>query len=434
MLYSSAFRHYLDDDTKREYLEANEKNPELVETETPLHKFLAVEDNNPWQAARRLALYWKYRKEIMGDDRWLLPMTQTGKGALGDAEVNLLRRGIYNYTCTEETGPVVVVDGYRNQGCDSIVSGRILFYLGTVLDDEEIRTKGISVVFAVTSADTVSHINPRFGLYISQGLPAKVRRFVVVQNHEPNKESLVQFFAERRKLQINIDYKQDCDVIASNKSQVELLQLVGEAGLPWKALPTSCGGLFDNSVLSEWIRKRISLEDIMSCSSPKRQIRSKRRRKRKAIDTKTEDIENAQKVQVVATMTPKKRTKHNAVETEPFNHPKPLSIQPQAHYGLYQQLMNGITPAPVKQQQQNEVSLDTIWAPLPLTIENDTLDPLSFLDCDTITEEDLDFGYQIFDPLDAFNELILPEESMVACSPGTGSQEYFQTNYLFGER
>lgn len=263
----------LDDDVKREYLEALELVPHLVQIETPKSKFLRTENNNPWSAARRLCLYWKYRKEIMSADRWLRPMNQTGRGALGTAEVTLLRRGIYNYTCTDEDGPVVIVDGCRNYGMSVDVCGRVLFYLGTILDDVEIQTMGISVVYATTSADTTSHIDPQFGVYIAQGLPVKVRRFVVVQNYEPYKESLIQFLAERRKLQVKVNYKQECDLIASNTSQMDLLMRVEQAGLPWQALPTSCGGHFDDSVLGEWMRKRISLEGVLSSCSPTQQLR-----------------------------------------------------------------------------------------------------------------------------------------------------------------
>lgn len=295
----------LSDDVKREYLQALDLVPHLVKIETPKSKFLRTENNNPWAAARRLCLYWKYRKEIMSADRWLRPMNQTGRGALGTPEVTLLRRGIYHYTCTDETGPVVVVDGSRNHGASAEASGRILFYLGTILDDVAVQTTGITVVYAVTSADTTSHIDPRFGVYIALGLPAKVRRFVVVQNYEPYKESLIQFFAERRKLQIQVNYKKECDLIASDTSRMDLLRRVQQAGLPWQALPTSCGGHFDDSVLCEWMRKRISLEGVLNSCSPTQQLRLVRgepvppRRRRRRRRTTTNDNNNNNKRKAV---------------------------------------------------------------------------------------------------------------------------------------
>ena len=54
----------LEDDVKKEYLEALDAVPALVATETARPKFLRMEQNNPWKAARRLAMYWKFRKEL----------------------------------------------------------------------------------------------------------------------------------------------------------------------------------------------------------------------------------------------------------------------------------------------------------------------------------------------------------------------------------
>ena len=59
----------LDASTRRDYELAMEVNPELVEEETPIIGFLRREDYHVARAARRLALYWKYRHELFGD-RW----------------------------------------------------------------------------------------------------------------------------------------------------------------------------------------------------------------------------------------------------------------------------------------------------------------------------------------------------------------------------
>lgn len=71
---SSAFES-LDKHVLREYKMATEVVPELVASETPFISFLRTADYVPAEAAKRLALYWKYRNEVF-EDRWLLPMTQ----------------------------------------------------------------------------------------------------------------------------------------------------------------------------------------------------------------------------------------------------------------------------------------------------------------------------------------------------------------------
>ena len=82
----------LDADTAREYRSAAELAPELVDTESRPWDFIRFEKYDLPRAARRRALYWKCRKYIF-ESRWLLPMTQTGTGALTSQEVEILRSG-----------------------------------------------------------------------------------------------------------------------------------------------------------------------------------------------------------------------------------------------------------------------------------------------------------------------------------------------------
>ena len=80
----------LDDRLVDEYRHAVSAVPRLVATETPVVHFLRTEDFHPTLAAVRLARYWKLRRELFGK-RWLLPMTQTGTGALTQDLVDILR-------------------------------------------------------------------------------------------------------------------------------------------------------------------------------------------------------------------------------------------------------------------------------------------------------------------------------------------------------
>ena len=66
----------LDREDRRAYEVAVATVPALVEKESPIADFLSVENNNPVRAAVRLANYWKARRNVFGEDRWLLPMNQ----------------------------------------------------------------------------------------------------------------------------------------------------------------------------------------------------------------------------------------------------------------------------------------------------------------------------------------------------------------------
>ena len=66
----------LNRDVSAEYFEAVAHAPDLVRRESRIIDFLRTEAYHALRAAKRLALYWKTRREFFGQDRWLLPMTQ----------------------------------------------------------------------------------------------------------------------------------------------------------------------------------------------------------------------------------------------------------------------------------------------------------------------------------------------------------------------
>lgn len=435
-------------DLRCEYDMALRNVPHLVTMETSKAKFLRAENNNPWQAARRLALYWKFRRQCMTDERWLRPMTCTGTGCLGEAEVALLRSGIYHYSNATDMGPVVIVDPSRNREFTAEASGRILFYLGTVLDDVQVQTTGITVVYAVTSEDTVSHVNQKFGQYMVEGLPVKIRRFVVVQNFEPVKESLVEYLAVRRKLQIETNYGADCcELIASQTSQHDLLQLVEQARIPSEALPATCGGKFEPHVLCDWLCQRLRVEEGMfggpgsamgqplqwmvpvssSESTATTTNLSRRRRKRKcaviAQDTGSDSNKETNKVPKYETLVAEKlHVRDMPVATPPKSHISD-KVAPK-HERLIDDMLNEVRQAMKKCHGQHHDSLTMVQERSMLTdeeivllesfgcrggdaragmrrkrmISDEDIQIISPFSGTAVADEDLDFGLPIVDP------------------------------------
>ena len=99
----------LDPALTTEYHRALEVIPEIVRKESRIEDFLRITKNNPQQAATRLAKYWKTRKEIFGE-RWLLPMTQSGSGALSQEDINILRSGFCKVVRSATHGTVYIND------------------------------------------------------------------------------------------------------------------------------------------------------------------------------------------------------------------------------------------------------------------------------------------------------------------------------------
>jgi len=78
---------------RHEYEEAKRFAPERVQQESRFIYFLRAEKGDLTNAALRLCRYWKYRKLLFGQERWLLPMDQTGRGALDQNDIEILRSG-----------------------------------------------------------------------------------------------------------------------------------------------------------------------------------------------------------------------------------------------------------------------------------------------------------------------------------------------------
>jgi hypothetical protein len=140
----------LEKDVVRDYRTAAETVPHLMEQETPLISFLRTADFDPTKAARRLALYWKFRREIFGE-RWLLPMTQTGRGALSMSDVETLRSGYLLVFPIANAGPVLLLDSTRLPHSLPSVLDRCIFYMLTVSTDERAQTEG-GVLLSIVSS------------------------------------------------------------------------------------------------------------------------------------------------------------------------------------------------------------------------------------------------------------------------------------------
>ena len=89
---------------------------------------LYAEGFDPVKATHRLALYWKHRKAVFGD-RWLLPMTQTGTGALTRKAAEIVQSG---FMALMSPTPVCVMDTSRlSRPLDNELAACI-FYFGTI--------------------------------------------------------------------------------------------------------------------------------------------------------------------------------------------------------------------------------------------------------------------------------------------------------------
>ena len=270
----------LDVSRKREYETAKEIVPHLVQSETPLIKFLRAEDYEPIPAARRLALNWKHRKELFGE-RWMLPMVQTSRGALTHPEISLLRSGYFCMysptTCSEKK--VLLIDYSAltefvevakpsNWDLDLVVD-RVTFYLATVDASNnyycQVNTELIHVV--TSKKRPAVPFRTRIWEMVRTSFPVKISKVTVAQAFEPNKTELLDFLRFQTSSVIGMVSRLPVLEIYSNSVTGTVQKLEASYNIPKQYIPTSLGGdMSIDTKMAEWIRSRLSIEEVSSIS------------------------------------------------------------------------------------------------------------------------------------------------------------------------
>ena len=266
---------------KREYQRAKEIVPHLVRSETPILWFLRTKDYDPLAAAKQLITFWRHRKERFGE-RYLLPMMQTGHGALDANDMELLRTGALLIAFTERGQPIILTDYSRatkffseavKRGIDAALAiERIAMYL-TVVNGEVLSSSRDVILFhpiaplPPSANRPAMEFRPKLWDMLRDSFPVKIRRSIVGQAYEESQEMLLDF----------IRY-QTASVVAFNSrlrpveihepSVRQTVQAILRHGIPRRTLPISLGGDFDYPTqVAEWVRMRSSIEDFLGAAA-----------------------------------------------------------------------------------------------------------------------------------------------------------------------
>ena len=263
----------LDKEESREYYQAMEFVPGLVARETPIHLYLRSENNDTKEAAKRLARYWKYRKEFFFD-RWLLPMIATGSGTLNPLESQVALAGFTLILPRKNTGPVILVDyaqianviqASRAQRIDTVVLiERVSMYVATVY--MEVLAQGPStLIHPITSKSRpLNEIFKRVWDMFNTALPAKLNETVVTQAHEEGRGELFDYlrFSTSRCVTLGTGIQPKELFTNSTMGTIALLE---SNGIPRSVLPLSIGGTLDyDAKVAEWVRARLYIDSFVA--------------------------------------------------------------------------------------------------------------------------------------------------------------------------
>lgn len=260
----------LDLDTRKEYDTAVKTVPDLVRNESSATNFLVVEGNNPQRAAARMAKYWKSRKQVFGDDRWLLPMTQTGHGALSKTDIDILRSG-YLVILTRPCGGIIALfdESKLSRELPKDTKMRLIFYFSSIFCQHAIRGK--TIVHVVTSDPRprmlpfppMAEWQTRQSVMPGSGL---IRPSIfVAQAYEQGKEELLDSMGYRTLRTEELNTQMPVERLAGN-SVKDIVLLLERRGIERSLFPRCLGGDFDYRIFDDWIRQRLSIEGAMSAA------------------------------------------------------------------------------------------------------------------------------------------------------------------------
>lgn len=148
--------------------------PHLVQSETPILYFLRSQQWDPHTAANRLVKFWKYRQDFFGE-RYLLPMVQTGRGALEEADIKLLRLGL-GFMVGPCNGTLCLVvnlsrvthfmNECRASGIDVATTiNRICYYFCTIYGDVGSACRDVVVCHVITPVENRPAMEIRLQLW-----------------------------------------------------------------------------------------------------------------------------------------------------------------------------------------------------------------------------------------------------------------------------
>ena len=255
------------------YMEAVQRDCDLVKTETDPLQFLRYCDYEIWEAAKRLCLYWTERKRLFGSDRAFLPLVLTGTGALTKEDMFTLRAGFPSLLPDTKTGQkCLLVDRTKKVPHVSIESLlRVFFYIGKILAEESLsQIDGAICLLVVMTPRTTKQMGEmneeRFAVasLMAQIFPIRPRVHLLAIPSQKRKVFTSQFangvvqilqrhfsswLGQRGNLSLHVQTEPN-----------EILNDLIELGLTIKGIPLSLGGEWRFEDFFMWCQERMEWE------------------------------------------------------------------------------------------------------------------------------------------------------------------------------
>lgn len=254
---------------KKDYLDALRLAPTLVKTESDPVKFLRTEGLNPWRSAMRFVKYWEHRRRVF-KNRWLLPMNDTGAGALDNDDVSLLKSGWLTFVAPKDCsqGRFLLVD-HGNIGNHSHQSRlRVVFYLSSATSDIPAQTVGMTVVRLIPTKSEEAFTAPRFSTaktsftMMKEASPIRLRHVCLVKLAGIERGRILSVFLGRVNSTLCELLGKETPCTVPVPCIIEAAEKLAKFGVPACVLPPSHGGTWSYDQMFEWKRVISEEQDI----------------------------------------------------------------------------------------------------------------------------------------------------------------------------
>jgi len=290
----------------KEYLEAKEAVPHLVEMESDPLRYLRVEKFNTWNAARRVALYWKNRREVFGE-RAFLPLALSGNSALKDDEIAMVKTGYMTIMPDDDRGrPIYFHDLSRLTVPFTAESRtRCAFYTMQLISERESSRNGGAIGMAVYSKNApkgstnAKHGRKATDMARDGVFPCHWRAIHVcavgMKSNALRDKYFVPFTLQMLRRWKALSLR---TVVHVDEKPEGIRSCIAKYGIPPSCVPTTVGGTWSyDTDFKNWLSERIEYEkdaywsgDATEASSSKTQKASKKRSHEDSLMSEEEKI------------------------------------------------------------------------------------------------------------------------------------------------
>lgn len=167
---------------KEEYIEALEKCPGLVLTESDPIRFLRFTNFNAPAAAISLTRYWKARKEAFGREKAFLPLALTPNSALDEYVLDWIRSGVSLTPLKDSFGRTLVIFDTTRRINISRDRSSYLFYLHQhAMENDLSQTDGYVMIIIVGDDFEVSSTHHDTVLKFMNIFPIRIKAWHCVR-------------------------------------------------------------------------------------------------------------------------------------------------------------------------------------------------------------------------------------------------------------